>query len=256
MPNPVVVLPCGSASTTSTRLPRTASAAPKFDGRRAFADAAFLIDESDDATQRNSDDRENERRPYAPIVSSLSRCSSSSVRRVWRSLRSGSSVTCSNSQRNASPTRSSPLESRRGGAATNERRDDVVAADLQVRDGKRRRPRDFVVDARCETLVPVAALGQSGARDVRHAQRELTLERRRPDPPDEAPQRSRPSYPGRRRTCAGEPGVRSCRRPRSRSENVRASSGPSRRRRSHGGRSAVRPSFAACRHRAAARRGD
>ena len=68
----------------------------EIDGRRAFSDAAFLIDECDDASQRR--------------YPAESKYCSSNVSSKVRSLRSGSSVTCSNNQRSASPTRSSPAK--------------------------------------------------------------------------------------------------------------------------------------------------
>src|SRR5581483_1583633 len=72
--------------------------------RRTLADAPFLIDQCDRTRHGNSPSR------YARLASRASKCCSKSASSVARSLRSGTSVTCSNSQRSAVPTRASPAK--------------------------------------------------------------------------------------------------------------------------------------------------
>ena len=152
----------------------------EIDGGRALSDAAFLIDERDDATQGLSRamavgrDRDTARAFAAASV---------------RSLRSGSSVTCSKSQRNAAPTRSSPRKLRRRFAAANERRNDVVAVDGELANGEGRLARELGADARLERPLPPSRFGQAAAANVGVPQCEQTFDILRFDPPDETAQR-------------------------------------------------------------------
>ena len=54
MPKPVVVFPCGSRIDDEHATAKHRKRRAKIDGRRAFSDAALLVDERDDAAQRVS----------------------------------------------------------------------------------------------------------------------------------------------------------------------------------------------------------
>ena len=83
-----------------------------------------------------------------------------------RSLRSGSSVTCSKSQRSAAPDALVAFEAGRRIAAADERRDDVVAVDGELPDRESRLCGQLAANARFESLVAAIALRQPAPANV------------------------------------------------------------------------------------------
>src|SRR6202163_866839 len=187
-PTPVVVFPCGSMSTTSTRRPSRARDAPRLTAVVDFPTPPFWLTIAITravvcSVTTNEAELTSGRVEMLVDVAFSTRGEKARLvpRRVVGDLL----------EQRVEHLSHPPVAAKSAGrkAFSLEHRHDVVAGDRQVADGERRAFREHGRDPRFEPLVRVVAPREAGPVDVSTAQREEAAEMLRADPAHEAPKR-------------------------------------------------------------------